>query len=301
MLDITAVVLTYNEELHIRRCLERLTPIVRRIYVVDCFSKDRTCQIAREFSKVMVVQHEWPGNQAEQFNWALDHLSFNTSWILRMDADEYITDELSDEMHEKMPSLGKNISAIVLPLRRAFLGRILKHGIVNGISMIRIFRPKKARYERRLMDEHLCVLEGDTIAFKHHFVDDSRIPLRQWVEKHNQYSTREMITILDAEYDLLVRDEEYEGHYARTVARKRSRKARYAAMPLFWRALAYFFYRYFLKLGMLDGKEGFLWDFLQGWWYRTLVDAKIYEVYRICGHNRRKIKNYLFDTYNLKY
>lgn len=81
MLDITAIILTYNEEIHIRRCLENVKQFAKRIIVVDCFSKDKTCEIAIEMG-AEVIQHEWPGNQAEQFNWLIDNVSIKTKWIL---------------------------------------------------------------------------------------------------------------------------------------------------------------------------------------------------------------------------
>lgn len=287
MLDITTIILTYNEELHIGRCLENVCPISKKVYVVDSPSTDKTADICREFENVEVVVHKYPGNQAEQFNWALDNLQINTEWVLRLDADEYLTSELIAEMEEKLPALDKKISAIVLPLGRAFMGRRLKHGIVNGVSMIRMFRRGKARYEVRMMDEHLLVLEGETVTFENKFVDASLLPLADFITKHNNYSAREAAQLLDAEYGLSDIDNS-EAEYAAEVVAKRSQKARYAKLPLFWRSFAYFCYRYIFKLGFLDGKEGFMWDFLQGWWYRTLVDAKVYEVKKACGIPGRK-------------
>lgn len=201
-LDITAIILTYNEELHIRRCLENVCPIVKKVYVIDSPSTDNTIAICNEFENVEVVVHKYPGNQAEQFNWALDSVKIDTEWVLRLDADEYMTDELKLELKEKLNSLPQSTSAVVLPLGRAFMGRILKHGIVNGIKMIRLFRYGKVRYEQRLMDEHLEVLEGNTITFKNKFIDDNLLSVSKFTDKHNNYSSREAALLLDAEYEL---------------------------------------------------------------------------------------------------
>ena len=81
---------------------------------------------------------------------------------------------------------------------------------------------------------------------------------------------------------------------------KRMMKHRYAKQPLFWRAFAYFCYRYFFKLGFTEGKEGFLWHFLQGWWYRTLVDAKVFEIKKACGNDKEKIRRHLKDNYGIE-
>lgn len=297
MLDLTVIILTYNEEVHIRRCLENVCPIAKRVIVVDSPSTDATQAICREFANVEVVVHQYPGNQAEQFNWALDNLRIDTEWILRLDADEYLTPGLVEELKEKLPAMEEGISALSLSRARAYCGKVLHHGIVNGIWITRIFRTGKARYEQRLMDEHLLV-EGEVVRMRHQFVDDNRMTIGQFTLKHEGYASREAALLLDAEYHLTDTDS-LPNDYGEEVERKRAQKERYARMPLFWRAFAYFVYRYIFKLGFLDGKEGFLWDFLQGWWYRTLVDAKIFEVKKACGNDKEKIRNYLKEKYNI--
>ena len=297
MLDLSVIILTYNEEIHIRRCLENVKQFASKVYVVDCFSIDRTAQIAKELG-AEVIEHEWPGNQAEQFNWALDNLPITTEWILRLDADEYLLPGLIEELLEKLPVIPESVSALSLSRARAFCGKILHHGIVNNIRIICIFRKGKARYEKRLMDEHLSVLSGETIDMKNQFVDDNRMPIGLFIDKHNGYATREAALLLDAEYHLTNMDS-LPQDYGREVEKKRTQKARYARMPLFWRAFGYFVYRYIIKLGFLDGKEGFLWDFLQGWWYRTLVDAKVYEIKKACGDDKEKMRHFLQDKYNI--
>ena len=298
MLDITSIILTYNEEIHIRRCLENVNRFSRKVYVIDCFSTVKPKQIAEELG-AEVISHKWPGNLAEQFNWALDNLNIETGWILRLDADEYLMPELIEELKEKLPNMDEGVSALSLSLARAFCGKVLHHGIVNGIKIIRIFRTGKARYEKRLMDEHLSVMAGDTMELKHQFVDDNRMSIGMFTDKHNGYASREAALLLDAEYHLTDTSNMPKDH-GEEVEKKRAQKARYAKMPLFWRAFGYSVYRYIFKLGFLDGKEGFLWDFLQGWWYRTLVDAKVYEVKKACGNDKEKMRTYLKEVYNIE-
>lgn len=301
MLDISVIILTGNEELHIKRCLDRIAPFVKKVFVIDCFSRDNTVQIAQAYDNVLVLQHEWPvGKYAEQFNWALDNAPISTKWVLRLDADEYLSDELLAELEEKLPSLGPCYTGVVFPLQRVFLGRKINHGIARGIKMLRLFVFGKARIEVRLMDEHLELHEGKMIEFVHCFSDDNLNNLSWWTQKHVGYAIREAVDLLDVEYD-------FSGNLSRTndsqiasqALSKRRKKEKYAKQPLFWRSFVYFIYRYFVKLGFLDGKEGFLWDFLQGWWYRTLVDAKIYEIKKICGEDKEKIKQHLKEVYGI--
>lgn len=297
MLDITVIILTYNEEIHIRRCVEQAIRFAKKVFVVDCYSTDATRSISESLG-AEVVNHAWPGNQAEQFNWAIDHLPIHTEWILRLDADEYLLPELVDELYDTLPTLSEQVSALSLPRSRAFCGRILHHGIVKSVRIIRIFRKGKARYEKRLMDEHLTVLEGNVIEMAHSFIDDNRMSIHQFITKHNDYASREAALLLDAELNLTQTNDVIQ-KFGREVAVKREQKERYARLPLFWRAFGYFIYRYIIKLGFLDGKEGFLWDFMQGWWYRTLVDAKVEEVKNACGHDREKIVRYLKTQYGV--
>jgi glycosyltransferase involved in cell wall biosynthesis len=257
-------------------------------------------EICKEFPNVEVVVHKYPGNQAEQFNWALDNLNIETEWILRLDADEYLTSELIAEMQTKLPTMDADASAVVLPLGRAFHGKLLKHGIVKGVKMIRLFRKGSVRYEQRLMDEHLEVLRGKTITFEHQFVDDSLISMAAFTAKHNNYSNREAALLLDAEYRLTEATGVVDNQYADEVAAKRKQKEKYAKMPLYWRSFGYFFYRYIVKLGFLDGRAGFEWDFFQGLWYRLLIDAKVAEARRLCGKDKEKLRQYVNDVLGVK-
>ena len=299
MLDISVIILTFNEELHIRRCIDNVKEFAKEIYVIDSLSTDNTATIAKSMG-AKVIPHKWPGNQAAQFNWALDNIDIKTEWILRLDADEYCSKELIKEMQQDLPTIPRDVYAVVLPLGRVFMGRELKHGIANGIKMIRLFRNGKARYEKRIMDEHLVIADGGkTTTFKHPFYDASMISITQFVDKHNRYAAREAALLLDAEFHI-TGNESKDNSYCEEVVAKRKQKEKYAKMKIFWRSFFYFCYRYFFKLGFLDGKEGFIWDFMQGFWYRTLVDTIVFEIKKACGNDKEKIKEHLKQHYNLQ-
>ena len=97
ILDIAVIILTYNEELHIRRCLDNITCFAKEIYIIDSFSTDKTIEIASEYPTVTILQHKWENNHAKQFNWGLANASITANWILRLDADEFLTPELINE------------------------------------------------------------------------------------------------------------------------------------------------------------------------------------------------------------
>ena len=87
-LDISVIILTYNEEIHICRCIENIYPLVRNIFIIDSYSTDRTLLIASKYEKVTILQNKWENNYAKQVNWALEHAPIRTEWVLRLGADE---------------------------------------------------------------------------------------------------------------------------------------------------------------------------------------------------------------------
>ena len=297
MLDITVVILTFNEEMHIERCLRNVNEFAKKVYVIDSLSTDKTVEIAERMGAI-VVPHAWPGNQAAQFNWALENIQIDTEWILRLDADEYLLPELIEEMKEKVSSLPESITGVTFKRRHIFLDKWMKKG-TYPVMILRMFRYGKAVCEQRLMDEHIELLEGESITFENDFIDHNLNNLSWWAQKHVGYAVREAAELLDVEYNLTGMDSGAR-HLSPATLKKRNLKLKYAKQPLFWRPFAYFCYRYFFIMAFLEGKEGFLWTFMQGWWYRTLVDAKIYEIKKACGNDSEKIKQYLKAEYHIE-
>lgn len=292
MLDISVIILTYNEKIHIERCINNAKKFAKEIYLVDCYSEDGTVEMAQSMG-AKVFQHPWE-NYSKQFNWALQNLPITTEWIWRMDADEYLSDDLINELHQKLPFLPKDINGFTAPCLRIFMGKYIKHGIIPLI-LLRLFKVKYAICENRYMDEHIQLSEGKIGSLKNPFYDDNLNGLTWWTNKHNGYATREAIDLLLTEYDLLPQESVVNSGAHSAAIRKK--KLKYIKLPLFWRAFAFFILRYIFRLGFLDGKEGFLWHFLQGFWYRTLADAKVYEIKKNHGFDSERIKTFLKENY----
>lgn len=292
MLDISVIILTYNEKIHIQRCINNAKRFAKDIYLVDCFSNDGTVEMAEALG-AKVFQHPWE-NYSKQFNWALQNLPITTEWVWRMDADEYLSDSLIDELHLKLPSLPDGINGFTAPCLRIFMGKYIKHGIIPLI-LLRLFKIKYAVCENRYMDEHIQLSEGKIETLGNPFYDDNLNGLTWWTNKHNGYATREAIDLLLTEYNLLPQESVVNsGAHSESIRKK---KLKYIKLPLFWRAFAFFILRYFFRLGFLDGKEGFLWHFLQGFWYRTLADAKVYEIKKKYNFDSKKIQAFLKENY----
>lgn len=295
MLDISVIILTYNEELHIERCIRNAQRYARQVYVVDSFSTDRTVELARHLG-AEVVQHKWE-NYARQFAWALRNLPVSTEWIWRQDADEWLTDELIDELHTVLPATPEGVNAYTARCLRMFMGREIRHGIIP-LVLLRLFRYRYGKIEDKMMDEHVYITEGSIGELRNAFYDDNRNGLTWWTNKHNGYATREAVDLLFTEYGIND-DNEVHNTGAHSVAVRR-KKLKYTRLPLFWRSFAFFVLRYFIRGGFLDGKEGFLWHFLQGFWYRSLADAKVFELKKRFAFDDQKIKAYLYEKYVMK-
>jgi len=268
---LSVIILTYNEEIHLERLLKNIVGWADEIFIVDSYSTDNTIQIAEHYG-CKIFQHLFE-NQAQQFNWALDNLDIKNEWILRLDADEYLTEELKNEISElfnimKSDFLNiddnfrksdfQNINGFYIKRRVYFMGRFIKHGGYYPTWLLRLFRKGKAKAEQRAMDEHIVLLEGRAEKLRNDFVDDNRKSLSDWIQKHNNYASREALDFLKGDYGT-------------------QKKKIYYRLPFFCRAFLYFIYRYFFRFGFLDGKEGLIFHFLQGFWYRFLIDVKIYE------------------------
>ncbi|MEI6065918.1 MAG: glycosyltransferase family 2 protein [Methylococcaceae bacterium] len=278
--DISVIILTHNEALHIERCIKSLQSIAQQIFIVDSFSTDNTVQIAESLG-AKVFQRPWK-NYADQFQWGLDNCPIQTSWVMRMDADEYLESPLLEEIIHKFPDLPGDINGIYLKRKHHFLGRWIKHGDRYPLVLLRIWKTGLAHIENRWMDEHIVLDSGNAVTFSGDFVDDNINTVEWFIEKHNRYASREMVDILNHKYQLFTRDESIDDAKTGQAKIKRFvKESLYNKLPLFVRPVLYFFYRYILRLGFLDGAEGFAYHFMQGLWYRCLVDLKCLEAERV--------------------
>ena len=283
-MNVTAVILTFNEEQHLARCIASVQAVATDVVVVDCSSTDATLDIARAHG-ARVLQHAWV-NHATQFNWALTQLGADTEWVLRIDADEVLTPALIEEIRTRLPGIGPEIDGVYWGRRMTFQGRLIRHGGVFPVRVLRLFRHGRGQCENRWMDEHIKVA-GPTADFAGEMIDDNLNSLTWWTDKHNRYASREAVDLLNLEYRFMPHDTVANLRGGKQAGVKRwLKECVYARLPGGFRAFAYFFYRYVLRLGFLDGQAGTAFHFLQGFWYRYLVDAKVVEVKRYMREHR---------------
>lgn len=266
---LTVVILTRDEAQHIGRAIDSVAGVATRVVVVDSGSTDATCAVAAARG-AEVLHNEWV-NHATQFNWALTHAGIDTAWTLRLDADEIVLPALADSLGALI-ALPDSCAGATVNRRIHFLGRWIRWGGLYPVRQLRVWRTGKGRCEQRWMDEHI-LLDGEATHLHGDIADINLNNLGWWTAKHNGYATREAI-------DELLRERG-------TATSKIARQARikrwikhnvYGRLPLGQRAITYFLWRYFVRLGFLDGWQGLVFHLLQGGWYRFLVDAKIAEI-----------------------
>ncbi len=287
-MNITAIILTSNEDKHLARCIDSVRAITSDILVVDSYSTDSTEKIAEQKGATF-LRRKWI-NYATQFNWALTQLKPNTNWVLRLDADEVITDALAKEILKKIPMVEDSVDGIYVCRQMIFQSQLIRYGGLYPLKVIRLLRYGRGECENRWMDEHIKV-KGGTIEFSGKIIDENLNSLTWWTDKHNKYSSREAVDLLNLEFNFMHHDTVASLRGWTQPGLKRWIKERiYSRLPTSLRALFYFLYRYFLRFGFLDGRKGATFHFLQGFWYRFLVDAKISEVKQFAKEKKVDIR-----------
>jgi glycosyltransferase involved in cell wall biosynthesis len=276
VLEIHAIILTLNEEIHLGRCLASLADQASSVTIVDCGSTDRTTEIARDFG-ADVLTNVWV-NYATQMNFGIDALAGRGGWLFRIDADEVLDLGPFTTLPEVVTRVDDECDGILVQRRIHFLGRRIRHGSIEPSWQLRLWRNGRGRCEQRWMDEHIKV-QGKIVKSEIVLADINLNTLSWWTTKHNSYASREAIDQLNARYRFLSNDGLVVTNASNQARLRRFVKEKiYLNVPAGIRVAAYFVYRYILRLGFLDGKEGYYFHILQALWYRTLVDAKVVEI-----------------------
>lgn len=283
MIDATAIIMTKNEEKNIVDCLKSMQGFAKRCVVIDCGSTDKTVELAKQYG-ADVYYHEFE-YYARQFNWGLENCDIDTEWIIRLDADERFPDELNKEIEKLIvDNKDKPMNGITIEADLYFLGRVMKHGIRNKRKMM-MFKKAFGCIEDRRRDAHSVISEGFSASTKHRFIHYDFKNIDNYIKKYNWYATREMQDYID-----FIHGEGTDINTDAAILAQRKKKfGLYYKAPKFFRCWAWFIYNYIFRGGFLDGKEGLVFCFLECYWYRFVVDSKIYE-YEHCGGEIEQLK-----------
>lgn len=266
MSSIRAVILTKNEEAHLADCLASLTGLDCEILVVDSGSDDATLEIAESFD-AEVVFYEYI-TEAQTRNWVLDNCG-DVDWILFLDADERLTAELNKELRT-LPSPDGGPVGYYMEREMWFLGHPLRHGGHQKNFILHVLHPPRARVIEQTRTLEYVKVDGKTAHLKHRMIHENKKPLREWVMKHDFYAQREA-------------EDRLEGvRRAKSVTEGRTRAFLHngvlSRFPPLAMPFVFFLYRYFFRLGFLDGRVGFMYYVMHDLWYPTLIAAKLVEL-----------------------
>ncbi len=284
--DLTIILLTYNEEVHIKRVIGNTINRAKYVYVLDSYSTDSTLQIAEQMGANVFTRKF--DSYVNQRSYSIKDLPIKTDWVFILDADELLTDELKNEV-EIVLNKGDNIVAYFVRRKFYWQNKWLRFGTLYEQLSPRLVKHKYVHYNPRAINEHLEI-EGATANLKNPFLHVDLKPISDWVEKHNKYSTAEAEEL----YKSFIRRKSSEKDEFADLSGSQPQKKRWIRehiwnpfMPPLIRPFIYFFYRYFLRLGFLDGKAGFVYHFLQGLWYPFLIDVKYLELKRKLNDKRK--------------
>ncbi len=274
-IPLSIIILTYNEEKNIRDCIDSIIGFTENIFIVDSGSTDKTHEILSGYP-VEVVHHPFE-NYSQQRNWAISNLPISTEWILNMDADHRLTSEFKDDIANWFTKgIPENINGFMASRKTMFMGKWIKYGGHYPTYHAVMFRKGKGHCEEKLYDQHFMV-DGETLKIKGDIIDLITDSLSTFTQRHDKWST------LEAGEQFKGREHGSSGIIngklsGDPIQQRRYIKNIYERFPLFVRPVIYFIIRYFFRLGFLDGIRGLIFHFLQCFWFRFLIDAKIYEL-----------------------
>ena len=272
------IILTFNEEIHLPRLLKSVQPLNAATYILDSGSTDKTLEIAANFG--CEVKNNPFINHPKQWDAALKSFDIKTPWVVCLDADQEVTSELIGLLSNFRDEDFKDVSGIYFNRKNIFKGKWLRHGGYFPVYLLKMFRYGVGYSDLNENMDHRFIVPGKTIIWKNGFIVEENLKENEisfWISKHNRYS------------DLVAQEEWERLQQLRTQTlkpdlfgspdqKKAFLKSIWWKMPLYVRPFIYFFHRYFIQLGILDGKQGFVFHFLQAFWFRLVVDIKIDEI-----------------------
>jgi glycosyltransferase involved in cell wall biosynthesis len=273
---ISTIILTYNEELNLPKLLSSLQKINQLTYIIDSGSSDETINIAKQYN-CNIFHHPF-STHAEQWQWALQTLPIETEWVLGLDADQSLSPQLQSELSNLLsqPEKLANIDGFFIKRRQIFQGKWIKHGGYYPKYLLKMFRKSKVRFDTLDLLDHHFIIDGKTEKLENDILEENykEYALDFWLTKHIHYAklhakeeTLRMQSVANWQVQpKLIGNPDQQILWFKTL---------WYRLPLYWRAFGYFCLRYFLQLGFLDGEKGFVFHFLQAFWYRVLVDVEV--------------------------
>ncbi|MFD2145579.1 glycosyltransferase family 2 protein [Mucilaginibacter antarcticus] len=281
------IVLTFNEEKHLPRFLASVTDLNAPVFVVDSGSTDGTVKIAEDFGAVVLINAF--ENHPKQWDFALKNCPVQTPWVICLDADQVVTQELKQQLINFNEADYANVNGIYFNRKNFFKGRWIKHGGYFPFYLLKMFRFGIGYSDLSEKMDHRFVVTGKAEIWRNGYLLEENLKennISFWIAKHNHYS--DLVAIQEVErMQALNTKTEHPRFWGSPNERKAWYKERWYKLPRYVRPALYFTQRMIFQLGILDGRTGVIFHFLQGFWFRLVVDIKIDELLKQQTDDRR--------------
>jgi glycosyltransferase involved in cell wall biosynthesis len=278
------IILTYNEEMHLPRLLASIAGLNAETFILDSGSTDSTLAIAQE-AGATVLQHPFE-NHPLQWDFALKNFAVKTPWVICIDADQVVTPELFGQLANFDDEDFKDVNGIYFNRKNFFKGRWIRHGGYYPFYLLKMIRFGVGFSDTNELMDHRMVVPGHTLIWKNGHILEENLKENKisfWIAKHNKYS--DLVAHEEVERMQNLRRQTVPPRFWGSPDERTAwLKQRWWKMPRYIRPMLYFLYRVIFKLGILDGRTGLIFHFLQGFWFRLVVDIKIDELLKQRGH-----------------
>jgi len=273
--EFSFIILTYNEEMHLPRLLESIKNLNATTYILDSGSTDTTIEIADNFGAV-VKTHPFE-NHPKQWDFALKNFDIHTPWIIGLDADQIVTPELYLMLDQFENEEYTGINGIYFNRKNYFQGSWIRYGGYYPIYLLKMFRTGIGFSDLNENMDHRFIAPGKTVIWKKgHLLEENlkENDIHFWFKKHERYS--DLIAHEEVERMLNLRRQSLKPNlFGNPDEQKAWLKRLWWKLPLGFRPYLYYGTRVFLQFGFLDNKTARHFHYLQGLWFRKLVDKKI--------------------------
>ena len=273
--DFSFIILTYNEEMHLPRLFESIKDLNATTYILDSESTDATIEIAEKYGAV-VKTHPFE-NHPKQWDFALKNFEIQTPWIIGLDADQIVTPELYMMLNEFETEKYTCVNGIYFNRKNYFQGSWIRYGGYYPIYLLKMFRTGIGFSDLNENMDHRFIVPGKTVIWKKgHLLEENlkENDIHFWFKKHERYS--DLIAQEEVERMRNLRSQSLKPNLLGNPDEKKAwLKRLWWKLPLGIRPYLYYGTRMFLQFGLLDNKTARHFHYLQGLWFRKLVDKKI--------------------------
>jgi glycosyltransferase involved in cell wall biosynthesis len=278
LIPVTLLVTTRNEAANIERCLRSAHLFIDQIFVIDSESEDETVSIARAYAEVVNLPYDHGKIIPWIYQWGLDNLPIRNEWVMILEADQMLTQALKTELEQlfSRPSIREN--GFYVRRQQVFRGKALRFGGYGSKYMLKLFRRAEGELDPEETDTRVYVT-GEVGRLRSPIIEENRKEdaILFYLQKHLRYAD------VFAREELQRREEGFKWKqqprlFGTPDQRVLWLKQLFFGLPLYIRPFIYFFYRYVILLGFLDGKQGAIFHFMQAFWFRLVWDIRLEEL-----------------------